>query len=147
MIYSFCCIGLLLPSLNLFLGILIFLNFYCAGWGYTVAVTNVLTIYQMYHTWIHPLHHSYLSLHPWNSFNRYHFSIYIHVYTVFVPYSPSYTLSLPPPHSYWSQPSWAGPVPSSCSLIFWMRKKWHFYLFKIATQAVSIAYLLWMMLQ
>jgi apolipoprotein N-acyltransferase len=27
--------------------------------------------------------------HFWNSFKRYHFSIYIHVYTVFAPYSPS----------------------------------------------------------
>jgi hypothetical protein len=41
--------------------------------------------------------------HSWNSFNRYHFSIYIHVYTVFVPYSPSHTLSPPPPHSHWYQ--------------------------------------------
>jgi hypothetical protein len=36
--------------------------------------------------------------HSWNSNNRYHFSIYIYVYTVFAPYSPSYTLSLPSPH-------------------------------------------------
>jgi hypothetical protein len=40
-------------------------------------------------------------LHSWNSFNRSHFSIYIHVHTVFAPYSPSYTLS---PH----------PSPSHC---------------------------------
>jgi hypothetical protein len=42
-----------------------------------------------------PLHHSPLSplLYSWNSFSRSHFSIYIHVYTVFVSYSPSYTLS------------------------------------------------------
>jgi hypothetical protein len=35
----------------------------------------------------------------WNSFTRYHFSIYIHVYTVFVTHSPSHTLSphLSPP--------------------------------------------------
>jgi hypothetical protein len=39
--------------------------------------------------------------HSWNSFNRYHFSIYIHVYTVFAPYSPFHTLSLPPPSSRW----------------------------------------------
>jgi hypothetical protein len=53
------------------------------------------------HTWIHPLHHSPLSSlpHPdsWNSFNRYHFCIYMHVYTFFVLYSPSYLLSLLPP--------------------------------------------------
>jgi hypothetical protein len=37
----------------------------------------------------------------WNSFN--HFSIYIHVSSVFVPYSPSHTLSPPPPPSHWYQ--------------------------------------------
>jgi hypothetical protein len=26
-------------------------------WGYIVAFTKVITIYQIYHTWIHPLHH------------------------------------------------------------------------------------------
>jgi hypothetical protein len=35
------------------------LFFYCcAGWGYIVAFTKVLTIYQIYCTWVHPLHHS-----------------------------------------------------------------------------------------
>jgi hypothetical protein len=35
--------------------------------------------------------------HAWNSFNRYYFSIYIHVYTVFALFSSSHTLSPPPP--------------------------------------------------
>jgi hypothetical protein len=39
----------------------------------------------------------HLSPHFWNSFNKYLFSIYIYVYTIFVPYSFSYILSLPPP--------------------------------------------------
>jgi hypothetical protein len=65
-----------------------FLFYCCTGWGYTVSFTNVLTIYQIYHTWIHPLHHS------WNSLNTYHFSTFIHVYTEFAPYSPSYTFLL-----------------------------------------------------
>jgi hypothetical protein len=26
----------------------------CAGWGYTGVFTKILTIYQIYHTWIHP---------------------------------------------------------------------------------------------
>jgi hypothetical protein len=67
--------------------------------GYIVAFTKVLTIYQIYHTWIYPLHHfpSSPSPHSRNSFNRYHFSTYIHGYTGFAPYSPSYTLSPPPP--------------------------------------------------
>jgi hypothetical protein len=29
--------------------------------GYSVAFTKLLTIYQIYYTWIHPLHHSSLS--------------------------------------------------------------------------------------
>jgi hypothetical protein len=62
-----------------------------------VAFTKVLTIYQIHTLEFTPPHHSPLSLsHSWNSFNRSHFSIYIHVYTVFAPYSQSYTLSLPP---------------------------------------------------
>jgi hypothetical protein len=43
----------------------------------------------------------FLFIHPspssWNSSRRYNFSIHTHLYTVFVPYSPSYTLSPPPP--------------------------------------------------
>jgi hypothetical protein len=34
----------------------------------------------------------------WNSFNRHHFCIYMDVYTFFTPNSPSYPLSLLPPH-------------------------------------------------
>jgi hypothetical protein len=63
-----------------------FLN--CAGWEYIVALTEVLTIYQIYHTGIHPLHCSPLSLPPpnsWNSFNRRHFCIYTYAYTIFAP--------------------------------------------------------------
>jgi hypothetical protein len=37
------------------------------------------------------------SPHSWNTFSRYHFSIYIHVYIVFPLYSPSQTLPPPPP--------------------------------------------------
>jgi hypothetical protein len=67
--------------------------FYCSGWGYIVSFINVLIIYQTYFIWIHSLHQSPLlpSPHYWNSFNRYHFSIYIHVYTVFAPCSPFHT--------------------------------------------------------
>jgi hypothetical protein len=63
-------------------------------WGYIVTFTKILTIYC---NWIHPLHHfplsPLISSHSWNNFNRSHFSIYIHVYTLYAPYSPSYTLS------------------------------------------------------
>jgi hypothetical protein len=54
-------------------------------WGAHCGIYKVVTICHMYHTWIHPLHHSPLFPPPhfWNCFNRYHFSIYIHVYTAF----------------------------------------------------------------
>jgi hypothetical protein len=41
--------------------------------------------------------------HSWNSFNRSNFSIYIHMYIIFLPYLPSYMLSLYPPPSHWYQ--------------------------------------------
>jgi hypothetical protein len=68
-------------------------------WGYIVTFTKVLIIY---HSWIYPFHHSPLFPlpHSWNSFNRFHFSVYIHVYTILTPYSASYTLS-PHPHPNW----------------------------------------------
>jgi hypothetical protein len=57
-----------------------FFFYCCAGWGYIVAFRKVLTIYQIYHSWIHPLYHFPLSLFShqfWNSFNRFHFSTYV----------------------------------------------------------------------
>jgi hypothetical protein len=74
------------PQFYIFLSF--FLN-YCAVWVCIVAFTKVLMIYQIHHSWILPLQHypSSPSLHYWNSYNRYHFSIYIHVYTVFALYS------------------------------------------------------------
>jgi hypothetical protein len=62
---------------------------------------HIQNFLQYYHSWIHPLHQSPLSPspHSWNSFNSSHFSIYINVYTIFAPYSPSYTLSPNPPLS------------------------------------------------
>jgi hypothetical protein len=87
---------LLLLFCNLFFPF--FLLLLCCG--YIVAFTKALRIYQMYHIWIHPLHHSPLSLLPpfLDSFNKTHFSIYIHVYTIFVLYLPSYRLSPHSPH-------------------------------------------------
>jgi hypothetical protein len=43
-----------------FLFLLFFLHC-CDGWGYIVAFTKVLTMYQIYHTWIHPFYSSPLS--------------------------------------------------------------------------------------
>jgi hypothetical protein len=59
----------------------------------------------------HPVPFSFISFspHSWNSFNRYHFSICIHVYTIFPLYSSSHTLS---PLLSCIQ---AGPILPSCS--------------------------------
>jgi hypothetical protein len=68
---------------------------------------------EIYHTWIHPLHHSPLSPsppHSWNSFKRNHFSFtymctqYLHCSLPPMPFSP-----LPTP-SHWYQPPQLGPV-------------------------------------
>jgi hypothetical protein len=82
--------------------------------------------YQIYHTWIHLLHHSPLSPTPphlRNSFNRYLFSVYFHLYTVFAPYSPSFTISPPPSPSGWYQTPQTGPIPFSCSPILQKKEK------------------------
>jgi hypothetical protein len=66
------------------------------------------------------------------SFSRSHFSIFIHEYTIFPPYSP------PIPFSLFSPPTGSnpqiGPVLPSCSSFF---KKRHFCLFKVAIQGES----------
>jgi hypothetical protein len=51
-------------ELFLFMNFFVFFFYCCAWWGYIVAVTKVLTICQIYHTWIHALHHSSLSSTP-----------------------------------------------------------------------------------
>jgi hypothetical protein len=51
-------------------------------WGFIVTFTKLLTIY---HSWTHSLHYSFYSPFPysWNSFNRSHFSIFIHSGNIF----------------------------------------------------------------
>jgi hypothetical protein len=80
--------------------------------GYIAAFTftKILTMYQIYHIWIHPLH---ILLHPlspdnWKSFNKYHFFIYICVHTLFPRYSSSYP---PFPSTLLFPPCWLLPHP------------------------------------
>jgi hypothetical protein len=80
-----------------------------------VAFTKVLQCIN-YHTLIHPFHCSFYPplCHLWNSFSRYHFCIYIYVYTFFAPYSSSYPLS-----HHLHPPSDASPPPlgRTCSAL------------------------------
>jgi hypothetical protein len=69
-------------------------------------------------------------------FQQSHFSIFICEYIVFLPHSPSYTLSLYPPPSHCTNPQ-TGPALPSCSLFL---KKDIVCLFKIAIQGVSLCY-------
>jgi hypothetical protein len=74
-------------------------------WGYIVTFSKFLTICKLYHSLIHPLYQSPLppSFHTWNNFNRYHFSIFIHVHTVFALYSSYYTFFPHPLPTHWYQ--------------------------------------------
>jgi hypothetical protein len=65
--------------------------------GVHCGLYKSLTIYQTYHSRVHPSTILFHSSYFWNSFTTYHISTYIHVYTVFVPYSRSFNIS-PPPH-------------------------------------------------
>jgi hypothetical protein len=106
-----------------------------------VAFTKVVILYQIHHTWIHPLHQSPLSLfpHSWNSYNRSSFSIYIHMYTIFTLYSFSHTLLLHFPPSHWYQ---SPRQDLFCPLVFqFCKRKKVTFLFKIAIQGVSLWHL------
>jgi hypothetical protein len=72
--------------------------------------------------------------HSWNSFNRSHFSIYIHEYMIFALRSPSCTVSLYLPHTL---------VPTPRQDLFYLPvlflKKRCFCLFKIAGSIIGIS--------
>jgi hypothetical protein len=64
-----------------------------------------------------------------------HFFIFIHGYIIFLPYSPSYILSLYPPPFTGTSPQ-TGTVLPSCLLF--LKIKRHFYLFMISIQRISL---------
>jgi hypothetical protein len=68
--------------------------------------------------------------HFWNSFKKLQFSIYIYVYTIFAPYSPSYTFFEEIPQTWPILP----PV---------FINKWNIYLFKITIHSPHLAFLFW----
>jgi hypothetical protein len=55
-------------------------------WGYIMVFAKVLTIYQMYRTWIHSSIILFYTSFP--HFSQYYFSTYLHVCTIFVSYYP-----------------------------------------------------------
>jgi hypothetical protein len=101
-----------------------FIFYCCVGWGNIVAFTLVLKNVSNILTWIHSClcSHLYLLSHYWNTLNRYHFCINIHVYTLLAPYSSSYhfpchlspltvpTASLPPQNQF-------------CPLVLWFCRR------------------------
>jgi hypothetical protein len=72
-------------DINLLTSLLFFKKIVMLGGGYIVAFTKVLTMHQINHTWIHQFTALFHPPSPdsWNSSNRCHFFIYIHVYTLF----------------------------------------------------------------
>jgi hypothetical protein len=87
----------------------------CAGWGYIVASANVVSVYQLYHIWIHPFHRYSLSPSPrfmeeFQQVSFFHLHACVHS---FAPYSLSYPLSPPPSPSHWCQPSSLGRTCSA----------------------------------
>jgi hypothetical protein len=115
-----------------------------AGCGYIVAFTKNLTIYQIYHSVSHPLHHFPLapptSNHGIVSIGiictfTYMCTQYLHRIHPLVPFPhllppPIDTNHLPSPQAHFFHPS----IPRFCK----RKKEWHFSLFKIATQWVSL---------
>jgi hypothetical protein len=109
----------------------------CTGQGYIEALAKVLTMYQIYHTWIHPLHHSLSSPLPnsQNSFNNSHFSTYIHVYLHYI-----HTVCILLPHFPITSALTSANLPPQnvfCSPILWFcRRK------KIKDEKKNMAFLL-----
>jgi hypothetical protein len=79
--------------------------------------TKVLTMYQIYHTWIHLLPCSPLFLlDPIPGTVSTGVILHLHtVYTVFAPYSPSYSLAPPPPPPISTTP--LQPPGRTCSVL------------------------------
>jgi hypothetical protein len=117
-----------------FLFVVVFFLYCCVVCWYIVAFTKVLTLHQLYHTWIHTFYHFPLSLSAVHgtistgiifAFTCMctHFLHHIHCPTPFLHHLPPPTGANPSP--------WAGPVLPTCSLILQKkikRKPWHFLL-------------------
>jgi hypothetical protein len=104
-----------------------------------VAFTKVLPMYQIYHTWIHPLHHSHLSPTPIpGTVSTGIIFPFTYMYTQYL-----YHIHLPTPFPHLlPTPTGTNTTDRTCSALlfsnFAKEKKWHFCLFKIATQGISL---------
>jgi hypothetical protein len=109
-----------IPGINTpYHSLLVFVfSLYCYDvWGYIVAFTKVITMYQIYCTWIHLLNHSPSSSSPPipGVVSTGIIFAFRYMCTYFIaPHSPSYPCSSIPPHSHWCQPSRVGRTCSTC---------------------------------
>jgi hypothetical protein len=118
----------------------IFFLYCCDGWGYIVAFTQALKLYQKYHTWIHFLNHSPLSPHPLRFLQWFQQVSFLHLLTCVHIFCTIFTLLLsspqhfPPPISV-SPPPLGRTVSPNCSPICRRKKRkwktWHFILLYI----------------
>jgi hypothetical protein len=122
-----------LPSCEIFMSVSCFFCC-CIWWECIAAFSKVLTLYQIYHTWIYrPPTFSFIlpSLYSWNSFNRSHFPFtymcaqYLHHIHLSMPFPHL----LPLPTGAKSLPSQAEPVLPSCFVLNEnsLKKCWKFY--------------------
>jgi hypothetical protein len=120
----------------------VFFFYCCANWVYTVAFTKVLTIYQIYHTWVHHFHYS-SSCPPPPTPGIVSTDIIFPFTYMYLQYLHHIHPPSPFPHSFPLLLVPASPRQDLfCPLLLWycIRKeenKRQFWLFKIATQGVS----------
>jgi hypothetical protein len=106
-----------------------------------VAFIKVLTIYQIYPTWIHPLHFSPLSPlpHSWSSFSRSQFShLHTCVHSICTVFTLLHSFPTSSPSTGINPPPSAQSTCPSCSLIVYKKQKWCFCFLKIAIQRVFL---------
>jgi hypothetical protein len=107
---------------NVFLTFVCFIPLLLSWMGYTVAFTNVLIVYQIYHTWLHLLHTILLYPPPPIPEIVSRGLIFAFTYMCVHSFCTIFTLLWPP----------AGSVPPSCSPILQKKremiksKAWHF---------------------
>jgi hypothetical protein len=109
--------------------------------GVHCGIFKIRIIYQIYHTWIHPLHHF-----PFPTFPLIPEIVSSGTIILFIYMCTHYLHQIHPPIPFphlFPIPIGTNPTPGkTCSILlfsdFVKGKKWHLCLFKIATQGVSL---------